>query len=231
MSNSAQLIHIEQRNDHAIITLARPDKAHAYTQQMLNQLQAGVRALPKTIRAAVIQSRGHRAFCAGADLNELKNAPPTTALSLLSQRVFNDIAKAPFVSIAAIHGPAIAGGFELALACDLRVVGPLATFSLPEVTLGLIPSAGGCSRLPKIIGPSRAKAVILGQQEIDAKSALTWGLVNRLVDDPHQNAKEWATQIAKLDLDALRLAKQVIDSPSLHQERVNEALLYAKRQA
>ena len=230
MSHTAQLIRIEQHKNHAVISLARPSKAHAYTQDMLEELKAVIQSLPNSTKAAVIQSEGHRAFCAGADLNELNNAHPTKALNLLSQQVFNLLAKASFVSIAAIHGPAVAGGFELAMACDLRVAGPLATFSLPEVSLGLIPSAGGCSRLPKLVGPTRAKAVILGQQKVSAEEALAWGLVNRLVDDPHQNAHAWAEQIAMQDSDALRMAKQVIDHPSFHQERVNEALLYAKKQ-
>lgn len=229
MSNTSQFIRIAQHENSATITLNRPQKAHAYTQEMLRSLLEGLQRLSSTTRVLVIQSTGHRAFCAGADLNELQNAPPLSALSLLSQRVFDSIAQAPFVSIAAIHGPAIAGGFELALACDLRVAGPKASFALPEVSLGLIPSAGGSTRLPKLIGPSRAKAVILGQENISAQKALDWGLVNRLTDAPQESAQAWASQIAQYDPDALRMAKQVIDSPSLHQERVNEALLYAKR--
>jgi len=231
MSNKAQLIRIEHHVNSAIISLERPQKAHAYTKEMLGQLLTHLQNMPSNTQVVVIQSTGHRAFCAGADLNELQNAAPISALHLLSQRIFDDIAQAPFVSIAAVHGPAVAGGCELALACDLRVAGPLASFSLPEVSLGLIPSAGGCSRLPKLIGSTRAKAVILGQHTIHATEALNWGLINCIVDDPHQHALQWAEKIAQLDPDALRMAKQIIDSPSLAQERVSEALLYAKRQS
>ena len=231
MSNTAQLIHITHHVNSAIIALKRPHKAHAYTKEMLRQLLDFLQNMPSNTQVIVLQSSGHRAFCAGADLNELQEASPISALSLLSQRVFDCIAQAPFVSIAAVHGPAVAGGCELALACDLRVAGPLASFSLPEVSLGLIPSAGGCSRLPRLIGPTRAKAVILGQHTITAQEALSWGLINCIVDDPHQHAFQWAEKIAQLDPDALRMAKQIIDKPSLAQERVNEALLYAKRQS
>ena len=118
---------------------------------------------------------------------------------------------------------------RLALACDLRVAGPLATFfHCQRSHWDSVLPAGGSSRLPKIIGASRAKAVILGQQEIDAKSALTWGLVNRLVDDPHQNAKAWATQFLNLIWMPSDWQNRSLTAHHSTKERVNEALLYAK---
>lgn len=231
MSNTDNFISIHLSTNIAIISLQRPEKAHAYTQSMLRQLRKHIQQLQHKISVAVIQSSGHRVFCSGADLNEMRSSKPLSALDLLSQKVFNELALAPFVSIAAVHGPAIAGGCELALACDLRVAGPDASFSLPEVTLGLIPAAGGCSRLPALIGPTRAKSVILGQETITADTALNWGLVNRVEANPQKSAFEWATTIAKSDPIALRLAKRIIDTPSLAQERVSEALLYFRKQS
>lgn len=229
MSKTDNLISLHLSTNIAVISIERPEKAHAYTRLMLERLHCHIQDIREQASVVVVQSAGHRVFCAGADLNEMKSVDPYSALNLLSQKVFQELAAAPFVSIAAVHGPAIAGGCELALACDLRVAGPDAEFSLPETTLGLIPSAGGCTRLPKLIGPSRAKAMILGQDVIKASRALDWGLVNAVENTPRKAAHDWAKNIAESDPVALRLAKQVIDSPSLGYERVNEALLYFRK--
>jgi enoyl-CoA hydratase len=213
----------------AVISLDRPGKAHAYHRQMLLQLQAEFQAAALQCPVVVVQSVGAAAFCGGADLGELSHSEPEDALEMLSQQVFSTISEARSVSIAAVHGPAVAGGCELALACDLRIAGPKARFALPETKLGLIPSAGGCTRLAKLVGPTRAKGMILGGTEPDAEMAMAWGLVNRIVDCPREEALRWATSIAERDPVALRLAKLVVDSPSLKLERVSEALLYAKR--
>ena len=217
----------------SILELRRPERANAYTQRMLHELDEAIEALGGVARVVVVQAAGDGAFCGGADLDELHAASPSDALSLLSQRVFTALARAPFVSIAAIHGAAVAGGFELALACDLRVAGPAARFALPEPALGLIPSAGGCTRLTRIVGPSRAKAIILGAMEIDAPTALDWGVVQRMATDPRAEAQAWANTVVQRDPVALRLAKAVIDKDetqdSLWLERVSEALLYARK--
>jgi enoyl-CoA hydratase/carnithine racemase len=163
----------------------------------------------------------------------MRRKGPLDALELRSQRVFTRLARLPAVTIAAVQGPAVAGGFELALACDLRVVGPRARFWLPETALGILPSAGGTTRLVRLVGPSRAKAVILGGQQLDADTALAWGLANRLADDPRAEARAWAAEIAKRDQAALSLAKGLLDAPEsaagLAGERAAEAILYARR--
>ena len=213
----------------AVLSLNRPRKAHAYHRDMLKQLQGEFQAASIQCPVVVIQSAGAAAFCGGADLEEISRSEPEDALEMLSQQVFASISEARSVTIAAVHGPAVAGGCELALACDLRIAGPRARFSLPETRLGLIPSAGGCTRPAKLVGPTRAKGMILGGTEPDAETALAWGLVNRVVQEPREEALRWAREIAERDHVALRLAKLVVDSPSLKLERVSEALLYAKR--
>jgi len=213
----------------ALIQLDRPQKAHAYTQNMLLQLQRIYQEIIGQCSVAVIYSEGHRAFCAGADLNEMKTKKAEAALDLLSQKVFAQIASSPIVSIGVIHGPAIAGGFELALACDLRVISENAIFSLPEVSLKLIPSAGGSTRLTALLGASIAKGVILGGKQINAEEALRWGLAHQLVENPLAFARSWAEEIAKKDPLALRLAKSVINNPSLENERLAEAILYERK--
>ena len=228
-------IHTEILGATALVVLERPEKANAYDRAHLDALDEALGALGPDVRALVVASGGERAFCAGADLTELHVADPLDALDLRSQRVFNRLAALPIPTIAAVQGPAVAGGCELALACDIRIVGPSARFSLPETALGLIPSAGGCTRLTRLVGPSRAKMVILAGAHIDAETAVSCGLALRLAPDPRAAALSLATDLAKRDPVALRLAKAIIDRgedrASLETERVSEALLYARKRA
>ena len=216
------------------MTLDRPRRAHAYNKRHLLDFLAGFERLAAKLSVIVVQSTGDRAFCGGADLDEIESADPLSALDLFSQKVFNSVANSPVISIAAVQGAAVAGGFELALACDLRVVGPNAQFWLPETTLGLIPSAGGCTRLTRILGPGRAKQVILAGQKIDAEQAVAWGMALSVAPDPGRAAMSLAKTLLARDTRALQLAKQVIDLEesvdSLAAERRAEALLYARKQ-
>jgi len=228
-------LSVDQQGDVGLLVLDRPERANAYDAEMLEAFEAGLDALLEDpqVRVLVIQSTGEGAFCGGADLARLVEATPLDALDLRSQRVFDRLARAPKVSIAAVQGPAVAGGFELALACDLRVAGPMARFSLPETSLGLIPSAGGTTRLARVVGPARAKSVILGGRDLDAETALSWGLVDRVVDDPRAEAEHLARRVTRRNPLAQRLAKAILDlddpSASLQAERLAEAVLYGER--
>ena len=220
----------ERRGGVLTLLLDRPHKAHAYDRTLLQALDKALSHHDSKV--IVIGSTGTGAFCAGADLDEMKTASPEDARSLYSQAVFDRLAKLSVVSIAAIQGPAVAGGFELALACDIRLASPKARFSLPEVRLGLIPSAGGCTRLPELVGQSRAKQIILGGHELQAEEALSWGLLSRIVEDPLLAAQKWAEQIAEFDPQALGLAKTVLRGESddrLELERLAQTVLYAKK--
>ena len=223
------LIELSIHKNIAVVRLNRPDKAHAYTDSMLTELAEVWTQVESQSIIAVIESSGDKHFCAGADLHEMKKKDAEYALELPSQHLFKRIANSPVVSIVAIDGPAIAGGFELALAADLRVMHPTAWCALPEVSLGLIPSAGGCTRLSSMIGPSRVKSVILGGESISAQQALEWGLAHALDEDPKGYALSWAEKIAEFDPLALKLAKEVLAEPSLPKERLAEAILYSQR--
>ncbi len=228
-------VRLERDGPLAILVLDRPDRANAYDLATLDALEEALDAAlaDPEVGALVVEAAGQGAFCGGADLVQMKQAGPLDALDLRSQAVFDKIARAPLVSVAAVHGAAVAGGCELALACDLRVASPAARFSLPETALGLIPSAGGCTRLTRLLGPSRAKQVILAGEDLDARTALDWGLVTVLVPEPRAEARALARRVASRDRIALRLAKQIIDldddRPSLQAERVAEALLYSRK--
>lgn len=218
----------------ARLLLDRPARANAYDAATLDALASCLDQLEQApARAILVESAGEGAFCGGADLAQMGRAEPLEALDLRSQLLFTRLARLPMVSVAAVQGPAVAGGFELALACDLRVAGPRARFSLPETALGIIPSAGGCTRLLAAVGPSRAREVILAGRELDGRTALAWGLVTAVADDPRAEARALAERIALRDPVALRLAKAVLDAEApgdrLWMERLSETILYYRK--
>jgi enoyl-CoA hydratase/carnithine racemase len=150
--------------------------------------------------------------------------------------VFQRLSRFPKVTLAAINGPAVGGGLELALACDLRIAADTATFSFPEPDLGLIPAAGGTRRLTEAVGRAKAKELILGGRQWSAEEALRFGLVSELCarDDLSCRAQTWAERIARRHPTALLLAKRAIDldiggSAGYSFESVAEALLYELR--
>ena len=226
-------IHTHVAGAVGFLTLDRPERAHAYDGPLLEALLEGARALAATCRVIVLGSTGEAAFCGGADRDAMAGAHPLDAVDLRSQHVFTAIARLPVVTIVAVQGAAVAGGFELALACDLRVAGPKARFWLPETRLGLLPSAGGTTRLGRLVGASRAKEVILGGRTLDAEAAREWGIVHRIAEDPRAEALRWAKEVAERDPVALALAKELLDvsesDGALARERQAEAFLYARR--
>ncbi len=215
-----------------VISLNRPEKANAYDRAHLEQLQASFRELSHHVTTVVLHSPHPRFFCAGADLDEMRDATPEDAKNLFSQSVFTEIARSATITIAVVDGPAIAGGFELALAADLRVIGPNASFRLPEVSLGIIPAAGGTTRLSALLGASIAKQVILGGQPITAEQAVEWGIGIHSGADPFSTAMDWAAAINK-NPDAASAAKRIVNNAaedaSLRDEREAQSVLYAKR--
>ncbi len=202
------MIQVDREGGVGLLRLNRPEKANAYDRAHLDAIAAGVASLADC-NVVVVFATG-RAFCAGADLSEIAERRATkdwnAALTLRSQAVFTALSKAPFVSVASVQGPAVAGGFELALACDLRVVGPGAKFSLPETSLGIVPAAGGMTRLARLCGVSFAKGVVLGGRVIDAPEAMRMGLAHMEGDD--DAAIGWAIEIAGRDPAAQRCAKE-----------------------
>jgi enoyl-CoA hydratase/carnithine racemase len=226
-------IHTEAHDGYGVLSLDRIDKANAYDRAHLDALEAGFIALSAEAHVVVIRALGGGAFCGGADLDEMREATPDDARQLRSQAVFTTIARSPAITIAAVDGPAIGGGCELALACDIRLVGPGARFGLPETSLGIIPAAGGCTRLQRLLGASVAKQLILGGRTLDAERAVQLGLAMALHEDPTQAAFALATELAQRSPEAMRMAKEIIDrrdeSASLEAERLAQAELYALR--
>ncbi len=220
------------------IEIHRPEKANAYNQSLLNELAYTLDQMEadNSIYTLIISGSGDRSFCAGADLDEMKNKDYTEALNLSSSKIFSAIASYPKVTMAAINGAAVAGGLELALACDIRISSENGRFFFPETKIGLIPAAGGTQRLPKIVGIARAKELILAGNVWSAEDALSFGLVSEVVpfDKLLPRAQKWSEEIGQRDLLALQLAKKAIDSVDSHSfgynfEKIAEALLYQLR--
>lgn len=203
----------------ARITLARADKLNALTLPMLQALDAACEQLERAhgVRVVVLDSDHPQAFCAGADIGQwgpLTPAQMWRSWTRMGHRVFHRLATLPQPSIAAVHGMALGGGLELALACDLRVAEPGSSFALPEASVGAVPGWGGTQRLTRLIGPGRAKHMVLRSARIDAATALDWGLVQEVVEAaPLLSARvhELAQEVAQRAPEAVQLAKQLID--------------------
>jgi enoyl-CoA hydratase len=221
-----------------ILLLNRPEKANAYTDALLEELAGGLREMADDpeVRAVILGGGDSPHFCAGADLDEMSGRQPAEALALRSRALFAELAALPKPTLAAVAGACVAGGLELALACDLRLAARGARFAFPETGLGLIPAAGGTLRLPQVIGVARAKEMILFGRELSADEAWQAGLVTEVVE-PDQlmgRALWWAQAAARRDPLALRLAKQALHlalpaGPALEYEGAAQALLYGRR--
>jgi enoyl-CoA hydratase/carnithine racemase len=217
------LVQVERRGDVAVVTLAN-GKVNALSTTVLGQLEAIVRRLADDTVGAVVITGGPRLFAAGADISEFAvDAEPGSFRIAEPDRVrrigaaFVDalgaVAALPCPTIASVSGFALGGGCELALACDLRIASSRAKFGQPEILLGIIPGGGGTQRLARLVGPSRAKDLILSGRQVGAEEALAMGLVNRVVapDELEDAAFGWATELAAGPLDAMAIAKRVID--------------------
>lgn len=226
----------------AVIRLDRPPvnaMNFAFQEQLMFAAEAV--AHDDDTRAVVLQG-GDGIFSAGADIKEMAASghPEMIRRARRLQRAFNAVAEIPKPVVAAVEGSALGGGCELALCADLRICGSDSRVSLPEILLGLIPGAGGTQRLARLIGPSRAKELIMTGRVVEAKEALSLGLVDR-VAEPGQvfrSAMDWASELATGPRYALRAAKEAIDrgletnlSSGLEIERALFAALFATSDA
>ncbi|MFI8929710.1 enoyl-CoA hydratase/isomerase family protein [Streptomyces sp. NPDC053474] len=166
------------------------------------------------VRAVVIYG-GEKVFAAGADIKEMQNMDHRDMVlrSRALQDAFTAVARIPKPVVAAVTGYALGGGCELALCADFRIAGDNAKLGQPEILLGLIPGAGGTQRLPRLIGPSKAKDLIFTGRQVKADEALAIGLVDRVVPaaDVYTEAHAWAARLARGPALALRAAKEAVD--------------------
>jgi enoyl-CoA hydratase/carnithine racemase len=162
---------------------------------------------------AVVVLGSDKALAAGADIKEFGDQAAARRIGAAFRRAFDGIAAIPRPVVAGIRGFALGGGMELALACDLRVAADTARLGQPEILLGIVPGAGGTQRLPRLVGPARAKELIWSGRQVRADEALAIGLVDRVVpaDDLEEAALAWASELASGAVVAMGLAKRAID--------------------
>lgn len=205
----ADVVLVEDRGRVRWLTINRPEKLNALNREVLAALErAFAEAMAEPgVGAVVITGSGEKAFVAGADIAEFQGLSPAQAQALArrGQALFSTIEEAPKPVIAAVNGFALGGGMELAMACHLRVAAENAKFGQPEVKLGLIPGYGGTQRLPRLVGKGRALELLLTGAMIDAATALSWGLVNRVVPQA-----ELAASAQKLAEDILAVAPTAV---------------------
>lgn len=175
-----RFVTVERRGDGvALVRLDRP-KANALSAEVLHQLRAVAEELTAAPPGAVVVWGGRRIFAAGADIAELGEGGPE-AVAADFHAALGALAAVPRAVVAAVNGYALGGGLELALACDLRVCATDARLGVPEILLGVIPGGGGTQRLARLVGPARAKDMVLTGRQVGAEEALAMGLVNRVV--------------------------------------------------
>lgn len=214
--------HVHRPDGVDVVTLSH-GKVNALSVEVLDALRSVVGELRSSGARAVVITGGPKVFAAGADITQFvaggPDGPFAVAASDQVRRIgsaflntLEDLAALPCPTIAAVDGVALGGGCELALACDFRIASARARFGQPEILLGIIPGGGGTQRLARLVGPARAKDLVLSGRTIDAAEASAIGLVDAVVDGEALGpAIERAATFARGPRAALALAKQAVD--------------------
>jgi len=210
---SEPLVLVEPQYPLAVVHLNRPEKLNALSPEMLLALAEVLERLnaDEQVRTIVLYG-GERAFAAGADIEAMAKAGPVDIYLRNTRAFWQRIWAIDKPVVAAVRGVAFGGGCELALGCDLIVMGETARFAQPEIKLGIMPGAGGTQRLARTIGPARAMEMVLTGEPLSAPAALQAGLVNRVVPDERvlDAALELAGVVAERPAVAVRLARQAL---------------------
>jgi len=200
------------------ITLNRPDKLNSIVPEMLDMIGEALEAAEsnRDVRCVVITGAGERAFCAGADVSYLSGLSSSEAEETISRKGHGVIMKILRLSkpvVAAVNGYALGGGCELAAACDFRIASDKARFSQPEINLGLIPGWGGTQLLPRLVGATKAKEMLLTGAMMGAEEALQAGLVTKAVsaDSFEEEVKAFAKSLVSGPPVALAEVKKLVN--------------------
>ena len=207
-------LHVDDAADGIVTLRLDHPPMNTLSGALLDELAAAARALAgRADLHAVVVAGGERAFAAGADVTEFGGPDEARAIGARFRAALDALAAIPRPVIAAVRGFALGGGLEVALACDLRVAADSARLGQPEILLGIIPGGGGTQRLPRLIGPARAKDLVWTGRQVRADEALRIGLVDRVVppDEVDAAALEWARSLGRGAVVAMGLAKQAID--------------------
>ena len=225
----------ERRDRVLVLTINRPATRNALSTEVLHGLVAGLdRAEDDPSVHAVVLTGGTERFASGADLRELRDTSPAQYLQSQRQQAWPRLARFRKPLVAAVAGPTLGGGCELAMSCDLVVAGDSAVLGQPEIRLGLIPGAGGTQRWARVAGRFRAAEVVLAGRTVDAWTAYRFGVVNRVV--PSECVVEAAVALAgevadfsplaaRLGKAAVRSSEEVGVTSGLDYERAQLAVL------
>jgi enoyl-CoA hydratase len=208
-----ELVHLERRDDGvAVITLDNP-KVNALSGELLSRLAEVVAGLTADPPGAVVVTGGERIFAAGADITQFGGPDEAEVIGTHIHATLDALAAIPRMVIAAVSGYALGGGCELALACDYRIASEKAVFGQPEILLGIIPGGGGTQRLARLIGPSKAKDLVLTGRQVAADEALRIGLCDEVVAPEvlHERAFALAGELARGAVLAQALGKRAVD--------------------
>jgi enoyl-CoA hydratase/carnithine racemase len=216
MSGEGGFVEIRREGAVCVITLNREQKLNALSTAVEAELKDALAGEEVRTSGAVVFAGKGRAFSAGADLNELTERTPEAILAYYAATgdVYERIASLPQPTLTAIHGYCLGAGLELALATDFRIADESALLGFPEVELGIVPSSGGTYRAARILGPARAKEVVLLRPRVSAAEALDLGLVTEVVAEGAAltRALELAQRLAALPGLAASVAKQAVDA-------------------
>ncbi|MFE1948053.1 enoyl-CoA hydratase/isomerase family protein [Streptomyces massasporeus] len=210
------LVRRQEQGRVAELVLDRPKAMNAVSTEMARSLTGACTALgeDRDVRAVVLTSTHERAFCVGADLKERNSFSDADLLRQrpVTRAAYTGVLELPVPTVAAVHGFALGGGFELALACDVIVADRTAVVGLPEVSVGVIPGGGGTQLLPRRVGAARAAELIFSARRVEAVEASELGLVDQLVDEgrDREEALALAGRIAGNSPVGLRAAKRAL---------------------
>lgn len=196
-----------QKGDVWVLRLNRPDKANALTKEMLHDLAAAVQDAANAQPAALILTGEGKVFSAGADLDAAKAG---LAVDPVWEKVSSTIADLPFLTIAALNGTLAGGACGMALACDIRIAVPKARIFYPVMSLGFLPQPTDPERLRQLVGPARASMILMCGEKISAQEALSWGLIERISDDPVSAAMQLTEASMKASTDHRAAIKAMI---------------------
>jgi enoyl-CoA hydratase len=209
-------IKVDVSESIATLTIDRPAVKNALNRETVDECLAALADLAKQpdVGVLVLTGSGESSFVSGSDINDIRNRTRDDGLAGIASSVCSAVERFPRPTIAAINGYALGGGCEIALACDIRIASETAKFGQPELNLGIIPAAGGTQRLPKVVGLGWAKHLVLTGEIIDAKKALTIGLVTVLTPagQLQVRARELAKKIIRHGPLAARLAKLALNA-------------------
>lgn len=178
----ASFVRLATGDDGVTVVTLSHGKVNALSSAVLSELAAAAEQLATDPPGAVIITGGPKIFAAGADITEFAGPEEARRIGGAFRDALDAVAAIPRMVIAAVNGVALGGGCELALACDLRIASTRSKFGQPEILLGIIPGGGGTQRLARLVGPSKAKDLILSGRQVRAAEALEMGLVDELVD-------------------------------------------------